>query len=233
MKKITSIGLLLCLIVGTAQAQSTKLGIRVGGNLASFRGDTNQLARDFGGERGSDFGRRSGLTVGGVLRVGLTDVFSIRTEVAYTQKGATLETTSSTTIDGQSGTIESDLTGRLDYLDIPVLAEFAIPTSGKVEPYLFAGPSVGFELDSEVETETTVRLQGESATETETEDIDVESTDVGAVIGGGAAYVLDSGNSISLDVRFNPSFRSLDSDSPIDVQNDVITVGLEYTFLLD
>lgn len=113
-----------------------------------------------------------------------------------------------------------------------MLSEFVIPMSGQFNPYLFAGPSLGFSIKAETEADLTARSAGQSVSETDTSDDDVESTDLGAVLGGGVSYTLQSGNTLYLDLRYNPSFTSLDSDSDADIQNDVISVGVGYSFSL-
>ncbi|PQJ26734.1 hypothetical protein BSZ35_19275 [Salinibacter sp. 10B] len=233
MKKVSAVLVILFMSCGSVAAQGIDLGIRGGANFATFRGDTNTLSQQVVGNQGSsDFGRKIGLRVGGFLRFGITEAFSIRPEVTYSQKGTTFEGSASGVINGQSVTVEFEATSSYDYLDIPVLAEYVIPTSGQLQPYLFAGPSLGFSINAETEADLTARSAGQSVSETNTSDDDVESTDLGAVLGGGVSYALQSGNTIFLDIRYNPSFTSLDSEGDADIQNDVISVGVGYSFSL-
>jgi opacity protein-like surface antigen len=208
-----------------------EFGLVAGTNFGSFRGDTGQLGDQLVGVSGSsEFGRRTGFRAGAFLRFDISERFSFRPEAIYSQKGATFEGSGSTVVNGQSVTVEFDVTSRYDYLEIPALLELQIPTDGQIEPYLLAGPTVGFTVSSESEVETTARSGGQSASETETQDADIESTDVSAMLGAGVLYQLNSDNALSLDLRYNPGFASLDSDSDADIQNDVITVGVGFSF---
>ena len=223
--------------IAPVQAQDIDIGVRGDLNFASFRGDTNQLRTALIGQGGSgDFGRRIGFRVGGLLRFHISEMFAIRPEVIYSQKGATFTGSNSGSINGQVVNVEVETTSRYDYLDVPVLAELRFPVNQEagtpIEPYFFAGPSLGFVVSSETETEATASSGSVSQTQSETNDDDIESTAVSGVLGLGLSWGFESGGALSLDARYNPGFTSLDSDSEFDVQNDVITVGLSYSFAL-
>lgn len=129
-----------------------------------------------------------------------------------------------------------------------MLAEYTFQTGSKFEPYLLAGPTIGFSVNSEAETEVTATAFDRFGNEQEvdpdffddgTRDVDIETTDLGAVIGGGVSYTLESGDSVFLsgdsvflDIRYNPSFTTLNSDNDIDLENQAITVEVGYTFSL-
>lgn len=248
MKKLTAILLTLLLSAGLSHAQITEVGPLVGGNFASIKGETGELA----GPNGSaETGNRFGGRIGGFLRFSVSESFTVRTELTYSQKGATTKITgSSRTQDGSLVELEFDSILRYGYLDIPVLAEYTFQTGSKFEPYLLAGPTIGFTVNSEAETEVTAtvfdRFGREQEIEPEggfdnegTQDTDIENTDLGAVIGGGMSYTLESGDSVFLsgdsvflDIRYNPSFTALDSDSNVDLENQAITVEVGYTFSL-
>lgn len=233
MEKVTTILLVFLMSAGISYGQGTEIGILAGGNFSTFSGDTNELGNQVVGQQGSsDFSRRFGGRIGGFLRFEVTDGFAVRPEVTYSQKGTRYEGSSSTVLNGQSVTFEFDVVSRYDYLDIPVLGEYTFQNTSAVSPYVFAGPSVGFSVSSESEVNATARSGGQSNSETQTEDEDIESTDFGAVIGGGISYSVGSGNSLLLDVRFNPSFTSLDPDTDLDTQNQAITVNVGYSFSL-
>lgn len=246
MKKLTAILLTLLLSAGLSHAQITEVGPLVGGNFASIKGETGELA----GPNGSaETGNRFGGRIGGFLRFSVSESFTVRTELTYSQKGATTNITgSSRTQDGSLVELEFDSILRYGYLDIPVLAEYTFQTGSKFEPYLLAGPTIGFSVNSEAETEVTATAFDRFGNEQEvdpdffddgTRDVDIETTDLGAVIGGGVSYTLESGDSVFLsgdsvflDIRYNPSFTTLNSDNDIDLENQAITVEVGYTFSL-
>lgn len=219
MQRLIPILFTLLLVPSAAQAQGVKLGIRAGGNFATFRGDTEE-ALEFPGTS-SEFERRTALQIGGFFQFAVSDQFTIQPELIYTQKGSSLD--GSVSVQGQ--VVDFSGTFRFSYLEIPVLAKFQIPTTGSLKPSIFAGPALGFNLTSEFEIEA----GGESETD---DDVDVSSTELGVVIGGELAYILASGNAISLDIRYNPGITDVDSEGDESLQNDIITVGLSYTFSL-
>jgi hypothetical protein len=89
---------LFLLIVGSAPepplSQNLTVRVHAGGAFAAFQGDTDDFNRRIQGVVGSgntDVGRRAALRTGVFLEIPLTDVVSLRPEIVYAQKGATLE----------------------------------------------------------------------------------------------------------------------------------------------
>jgi len=223
-------------------AQKVDVGLRAGMTYTGFKGDTGAT----GGAGTSDYGRVFGGRVGGMLSVPVTEAFLVRGEVTYFQKGATLELTrQGRTQAGSRVELESDLTFSYDYLDVPVLAVYKFRAESRLRPHVFAGPSVAFNLGSSLDAETTGRVFDQFGNVREIdpdqldepESPDLESTEVGAVIGGGVSYRLDSGDSLLLDVRYNPSLTAFNSerggpDEDVTLENEAITVGIGYRFSL-
>lgn len=99
MKKLTAILLTLLLSAGLSHAQITEVGPLVGGNFASIKGETGELA----GPNGSaETGNRFGGRIGGFLRFSVSESFTVRTELTYSQKGATTNITGSSRTQGGS-----------------------------------------------------------------------------------------------------------------------------------
>ncbi|WP_263788815.1 porin family protein [Salinibacter grassmerensis] len=244
MRTLTATLTILLLSVGLSHAQDVEVGLRGGTNYSTFKGDTGAINQQEGAS--GEYSRVFGVRVGGFLRFSVSESFSVRTEVGYSQKGSDLDLeTEGRTANGQFVRVTSDFSLRYDYLDVPVLAEYSFKTGSRVRPQVFAGPSIGFALSSNLDSEITTTAfnrfgqeQEINAGADEPESPDIETTDVGAVIGGGASYVLDSGDSLFLDVRYNPSFTAFNSDSASDVnqsielENEAITVGVGYSFSL-
>lgn len=144
---VTVIALFFSLsIPQSALAQSpVDFGIRGGVNSANFS--------DVDGDPDS----RTGLIIGGYLNFGLPLLpFSLQPEATYSQKGAEF---GSTTI-------------KLDYIEVPILAKFSF-APGPASPHIYAGPYVGFVLNSEAE-DSGVSIE-----------VDNAQTDFGGIIGAG------------------------------------------------
>lgn len=237
MRGLTAVLVALFLSVGFSHAQVVEVGLRGGANYATFKGDTGTLDQ---GTASSEYGRRFGSRVGGLLLFSVTESFAVRTEVTYSRKGSTLDASrTGRTRDGSLVRVSFDFNFKYDYLDIPVLAEYSFEIGNRFQPQVFAGPSIGFALNSNLDSETTATVFDEFGGSEEI-DLDVESpdspdietTDIGAVIGGGVSYLLDSGDSVFLDVRYNPSLTKVNSDADADLENEAITVGIGYSFSL-
>jgi hypothetical protein len=143
--------------------------------------------------------------VGGIfIAFNLSNSLSIQTEVLYTMKGATYEYTD---IDE---TVEETLYG--DYLEIPLLLKLKF-LSGGIQPFIFAGPYVGFKLSE--------KLEGED------EDI-LKNNDYGAIFGGG----LQLGSKFHVDVRYSMGLEKIiDSGvDEIDFKNGVWSATVGFAF---
>ncbi len=157
----------------TAQAQqSLTYGLKGGLNVAHMYGDAigDQEARvRFGG--------------GAFLTYRMSEYFAIQPEVLLTVKGG----------DVTPGVIDEagETTYELGYLEVPVLAKLYVPTDGRIQPNLFAGPV----LD--------VKLAGEA----DGRDLDdaLKETDFGLAFGGGLDFLLPVGRglkTVTLDARY-------------------------------
>jgi|AntRauTorcE11897_2_1112592.scaffolds.fasta_scaffold24812_2 hypothetical protein len=181
-----------------AQAQTrTGFGIRGALNFANLN-DTD-----------ADFDSRTGLMLGlyANYHISNSPIF-IQPEVLYTQKGF------------ESG----NTTVQLDYIEIPVLAKFAFITEGNLTPYVYAGPSIGFNINSEVDGD--VEIEDLEIIEEFGSDVDIEdqfnSTEFSVVVGGG----LDFGN-FDLGARYGAGLTEI-FDGGGSAKNGVfsITVGI-------
>ncbi|MCS4201457.1 porin family protein [Salinibacter ruber] len=245
MQKLATVLTLLLLSVGFSHAQDVEVGLRGGPNYATFKGDTGAIEQPE--STSAEYSRVFGARFSGFLRFSMSESFSVRTEVGYSQKGSALDVSrDGRTRDGQFVRVDLDLGFRYDYLDVPILAEYSFKTGSRFRPQVFAGPSIGFALNSNLDSDVTARVfnrfgqsqEIDPGNFDEPESPDIETTDIGAVIGGGVSYVLGSGDSLFLDVRYNPSFTAFNSDDTSDtgqsvgLENEAITVGVGYSFSL-
>jgi len=144
MKYINLLLILLLPILSSAQGVSG--GVRIGLNLNSFSGPSEV---DATGNELETFDNNTGFLVGGMINVGITDLFGVRAELQFSQKGGRK------LFDGESRTIFNPDSGNEiqvrgnrktvirvnnSYIDIPVMA--CIRSVDKLQ--LFGGVTVGF-----------------------------------------------------------------------------------------
>ncbi len=206
MKKLTIvlvIAAVTCLLaLPQPAAAGVQFGIKAGGNMAK---PTGADADDIGDTLKTKVG-----FVGGVfIAFNLSKSLSIQTEVLYTMKGATFEYTD------VEETVEEKLYG--DYIEIPLLLKFKF-LSGGIQPFIFAGPYVGFKLSEKLE------VMGE---EIPMEEAILKSNDYGAIFGGG----LQLGSKFHLDVRYSMGLQKIIDDvEDIDFKNGVWSATVGFAF---
>ncbi|MCK7527723.1 MAG: PorT family protein [Ignavibacteriales bacterium] len=107
---------------------AVQFGIKAGANMAKPTGADAQ-------DPLATLKSKVGFTGGIFLAFNFGRVVTIQSEVLYTMKGATYEA------------LDDTYTDKLyaDYIEIPLLLKLRIPTP-VVQPFVFAGPTVGFKL---------------------------------------------------------------------------------------
>jgi hypothetical protein len=177
---------------GHAQgADGLSFGLKAGLNSGSF------LNLDV-----DDTSRRSGLTAGGFMDFPLASAVDLRLEALYTQKGIT---------DGTN-------TVALDYIEVPVLAKFGFG-SGGVTPFLYAGPSVGYNVSAKLKSDTDSVDYGDL----------VKSFESSLAFGGGLGFTAGT-RTIELDVRYTMGLTSVfDFGDPSDSDSDDKNQGISAT----
>lgn len=186
---------------GAAQAQTPiHYGIVAGLNFASMGGDIGDELDE----------SRLGFMAGGAVEFGLSPAFSIRPELAYTQKGAKVS-------DG-----DDELRIKSSYVELPVLAKYTIPMQGTVRPHLIAGPAIAFNASCKLEVE----IGGtEDSTDCEDEGLEFKSVDFGMVFGAGVDI-----NAFSLGIRYDLGLTDAPDDDTISGKNKVLSIVAGYTF---
>jgi len=203
---IVAILLFPALIISSLTAQElTQKGIKVGWNIADCYGnDTGDSKVNFG------------LSAGVFAEFSLDDRFSVIPELFYTQKGFQTEG-----IDQSNNAII--LTTNLNYLELTILGNFKLPTSGEVGINLFAGPALDFNLNSNIKQEV-------DGSEIETDLDNVSAFDVGVVIGANMNIGFSS-RKIIIEPRYTFGLISTDnSASNLDLFNNVFTVNFGFGF---
>lgn len=142
----SSAGLLLALLLlmasaptGAAAQRLESYGVRGGLSLAQVRG-------------GAVSGVQVGATAGASLRIGLGGGFALQPELLYVRKGGSGEEDEIEDVIPVGGfglqidEVAVATSVRADYVEVPLLVHYAIPTDGRFAPSLVAGPyaALGF-----------------------------------------------------------------------------------------
>ncbi|WP_375240399.1 porin family protein [Polaribacter sp.] len=178
----------------TANAQEVNFGAKAGVNFANVSGEDVE-----------DNITRTSFNVGAVVEFEISDKFSIQPELIYSAQGAKLEEES-----------DVDLTLKLDYLNVPVIAKFYAAESFSLE----FGPQVGFLLSAKAKA----KIGGDSG-ETDIKD-EFETVDFG--LNFGAGYKLDSG--LNFSARYNLGLSNVAKESESSVKNSVFQISVGYFF---
>ena len=185
-------------------AAGVQFGIKVGANMAKVSSD--DLQDVFGTLKA-----KVGFTGGIFLAFNLGKVVTIQWEALYTMKGSSYEYTD--LVDTYTGKLYSD------YIEIPLLLKIKIPLPG-IQPFVFAGPSVGFKLREKLVEE------GEDVP---LDEVLFKNNDYGAIFGAG----FNLGRSFMIDVRYSMGLQMVLADpdfSEFDVKNGVwsATIGIAF-----
>jgi hypothetical protein len=179
-----------------AQAQmDIKPGIRAGVDFMTIGGDNTD---------GLD--SRTGFLIGGYATIGLGGPIAVQPELQYIQKGAS------------ASFGNTDITRKLDYIEIPVLVKYQIPAGG-FSPNVFAGPALGFNVTAEDSNGDSVDISDSTS-----------GTEFGLYFGAGADFGLSAGT-VSVDVRYNLGLSNIldvDGDASQNNQGFMITAGFAF-----
>lgn len=190
-----------------ARAQnSVSFGVKGGLNFSTIDGPANF----------SDFDRRTGVEVGAVMELNFPFMpFGVETGVYYTQKGTSITVPPEQAADGS---LSGDLTYRMDYIQVPLLARLWIGSVGVLEPHILVGPYAAYLIDSENDAED----QG-------TEDLsdDRNTIDTGFVGGLGVDFNLGL-TRFTLQGKF--TYGLTDVFETVEAQNRVFSVVAGFTF---
>jgi hypothetical protein len=180
-------------------------GAKVGANFGLVGGDMETMmlnASVFGNDVKEN--PRTGIVAGGFAVIDFGGAFSIQPEVSYVQKGQTVEFTpllppgpsGISTFNRRSERAKMSL--RFSYIEIPVLARyrFAPDDEEGIYPHVFAGPTFGFNLTSNVEVES----DPYDRAETQTISSETNDREFGLTVGVGAELDLTGGRAI-IDAR--------------------------------
>jgi hypothetical protein len=134
--------LVLVLEIPAQAGKRIEVGPEGGLNFATMTGDQ---ASDLSLTEGTDPGFILRGQFGAFFSLVLNEYLAIQTEISFVQTGAEWEQS----ISSNDTTLTATQTVGLNYLQIPILLKLTLPTSGRFEPYLLAGPAIAFNVGSE------------------------------------------------------------------------------------
>ena len=139
-----------------------------------FKGGVTRT--DIVGDDTSDLSYKSGAALGAFLSLKINRFLAVQPEVLYAQKGANADAYSTGFL-GES--VQTSL--RFHYLEFPVILKFVIPTSGNLNPAVYAGPAMNLKLRATAHQE----LLGNSMDQ---KIGNIKSTDFSLVMGFGGDF---------------------------------------------
>jgi Outer membrane protein beta-barrel domain len=173
---------------GSSSSQSVSFGVKAGANFASLTGDDTD-----------DLDGRTSFHAGGVVNISISELFAVQPEVVYSAQGFTLSE------DGM------DITGKLDYINVPILADFTLAEGFSIQ----GGPQVGFNITKEFEADgVSVEIEN------------VESVIFDAAVG--AQYRLPIG--LFFQARYVFGISNATSEADTDIKNSVASVSAGWFF---
>ncbi|MEL7162515.1 MAG: porin family protein [Bacteroidota bacterium] len=196
----TLITLALFTLLCTGASAQIELGLRAGYGASNLRTDQelDLIA--------NQFSNASSLSAGLLARYNFSDVVSLRSGLELNRRGTTLELSQDVTAFGVDLPFGASAQTRFTYVDVPLLLEVNMPTSGIVQPYAFGGASVGYATGGNVRTTARAILEFNLATTNlDLDAIGYERFHVAAVGGLGVKAALAPGFSAFVEGRFEQS----------------------------
>jgi outer membrane protein W len=152
---------------------------------------------------------KPGISAGAFLIYRFNDRFSLRPELLYAQRGVQSQL--------YDGFVSVDLTAKFDYLELPLLAVYTFPLKSKIKPRIFAGPVVGYVLNSELEMSASILSVS----------VDFSSVthvnDFALLLGAGFDWEVNDGI-ITFDVRYQRGFSNVIVTGDFEINGDPETI---------
>ncbi len=212
MKKSIFIVIALTVLFSIAANAQHRVGVIGGLNIANVK-DTDL-------DPGEALNNRRLLGVGGVFDFALSNNAALRLEPMFLKKGTTLQISDSfDTVDFNFG---------FSYLEIPVFLKLDLGSS-TFRPYVMAGPTIGFLLNSKLQIEI-------NGTEVDKPDIDsvIEGIDFALNFGAGISFEMGA-KSFFVEGRYALGLKDIVDDGTIqflgetgEIEGNVKTKGIQF-----
>lgn len=223
-----------------ATAQPLRVGVRAGPTFG-FLNDSALPFVSAGGDATANTNVRLDLHAGTYAIVPLGGPFGLQTELLYVRKGGHFSRVGDDDYRAERY--------QLSYLEGQVLGRRDIALPGPLRLHAVGGLTLSRLLGGHTQRAIHTKDQVVQETIDLTAQHLVRHWDLGALVGLGLDYPIRSGSRVSLDLRYNPGFRSVFTDgarppssrtrpfadpppltrTPPSLRHDVITASLSYT----
>ncbi|WP_347158898.1 porin family protein [Pontibacter chitinilyticus] len=204
------------------QASPVRFGIRAGGNLAQWEGETMNSAQDLLDVTDGSVKKqmREGFHIGGYVTIPVIQGFEIEPGLQYSQKGTKL--TGKVPIEAVDFlNTNVTITNKAEYIDLPVLARVYVGEGFNI----FAGPQVSYLVSNKVKAEA--GALGFNALNKEW-NMNSGFRQVDVAVTGGLGYRFTNGFNVSAGYDYGLS--TVDANGSFDTYNRVVKASLGYTF---
>lgn len=198
---------LLFALVGTfafAQTEATPAKVTFG--LRAGYGNSN-IRTDSEFDAVSDrFDNTSALSIGAFAEIPLGDIISLRPGIELNRRGTVLEIAADQELFGINVPLGTRAKTRFTYVDVPLLIQAKVPATGAIQPYAFAGASLGYATSGNLRTRATAIIEFNlMSTDIDLEAINYERFHVAAVGGLGVKIALAEGFGAFVEGRYEQS----------------------------
>ena len=187
------------MIAGASYAQDIKFGVKAGADFSNWGGDDVDNL---------DLNMNYGYHVGGFAEIPLTRTFNLESGLYLSRKGFRAE-------EEMLG-VEFDVINTSTYLDLPVLAKYAVTRNYS----LMAGPQLSYLVDNKV----TLKAAGEKESDNSVQGFN--RFDLGLVAGMGYQF----NNGLLLSANYDFGLTTLDDETNLKAFNRVIKASVGYRF---
>jgi hypothetical protein len=177
MMKKTFFGFIICVILFVFSHNTLLADIGIKGGIGFYNLSSNPSIFSFkigDEERTPDLKSIMSFQLGAFLSFDISKYFALQPEIYYVMRG----TRASEIFD----ITEVKATLKTDYIDIPLLVKFKIPSKSSIKPILFAGPYIGFRLNAQ----SVIEVAGQK-TEIDYKE-QIKNQHMGLIVGGGIEF---------------------------------------------
>ncbi len=226
MKRMMQLALLVTGVLMTQTAKSQmEIGVKAGATFSDMTVDGLNFGTNF-----LEPQMIAGLSAGIYSELPIGSGFYFAPELNYAQKGFKVQESTSLDVFGLTLPIGAEATTRFHYIDMPLILKYKL-SEGSVQPYIKAGPTIGYALSGTV----TTRLN--SFIDIKIAEIDLNpqgdlynAFEIGGVVGAGLEFPTANGK-FNIDASFSHGFTDVLDEPVIDlrVRNRAFGVGIGYS----
>ena len=221
------VGLLISTLGLTTQAQTFGVGVQGGLNVSAYSGNDARYLQ-FEGLTRLDRKAIVDFNYGIFGFYKPSENFAVNLDVLVTRVGNTWDE------------FDTEVRVAATYLELPLTAQFYLPSEGSLKPKFFLGPYARIGLQGEVKTilgpevTTSSVIFRDNPSEPAAEPL-LSKTTYGAVVGVGVDYFMDNGRVVRADIRYNYGlskvFPDIGDEDALEIRSNalMLTVGIGLT----